>query len=334
MRTIISIILIFSTIQAFAQLENPKIRSGNKLNQQKKYSLSEASFQKAKEINPNSNIASFNYANAQYKQKNNKSALNNYQNLSKNVKGKDTLASIYYNIGNTFVKMAEDTLKSKSLQGGIKYLELALDAYKSSIKLNPSDKKAKFNYLIAKQLLDKLKKQQQNQQNKNQNKQNQNKQNQNKQNQDKQNQDKQNQDKQNNNGNQGQKDTDKDGIPDNVEKQDNNHQNQAKPQDTDNDQAPDYNDVDSDNDGIPDKVEAGKNPNQPKDTDKDGIPDYRDTDSNNDGIPDKEEAMKQYAIPLKDINRLLKAVQKGDQKTYIKAKSNLQKNVKSKTKNW
>lgn len=320
MNKIIFILLILVTNQAFGQLEMPKIRKGNKFYEQKNYSQAESEYQKAKTINPNSSVADFNYASAQYKQKNYKSALENFQELSQKVKNNDTLANIYYNIGNTNVRLAEDTLKSKSLNGAIKFLESSLSAYKSSIKLNPSDKEAKFNYLIAKNMLDKLKQQQQNQPNQNQP-------NQNQQNKD-QNQDKQNKD------NQGQKDTDKDGIPDNVEKQNNQNQSTSKPQDTDKDGAPDYNDVDSDNDGIPDKVEAGDNPNKPKDTDKDGIPDYRDSDSNNDGVSDKDEAQKMYSISYNDMMRILNAVQKGDQATYIKAKSNLQKNVKSKSKNW
>lgn len=326
MNKLIFILLILATNQAFGQLEMPKIRKGNKFYEQKNYSQAESEYQKAKTINPNSSVADFNYANAQYKQKNYKSALENFQELSQKVKNSDTLANIYYNIGNTNVRLAEDTLKSRSLNGAIKFLESSLSAYKTSIKFNPSDKEAKFNYLIAKKMLDKLK-QQQKQQQKNQ--QNKNQQNKNKQN---KNQDKKNQ--QQNKDNKGQKDTDKDGIPDNVEKQNNQHQTTSKPQDTDKDGAPDYNDVDSDNDGIPDKVEAGSDPTHPKDTDKDGIADYRDTDSNNDGIPDKEEAQKMYSISYNDMMRILKAVQKGDQATYIKAKSKLQKNVKSKSKNW
>ncbi len=330
MKRIILIILqvaIISTL--YAQVENPHIRRGNKHFANKDYSKAESEYQKAKDKNPNSKIAVFNYADAQYKQKNYGNALKNLQELSKKTQNKDTLTKIYYNIGNTYVRLAEDTLKKQALQPAINYFESALGAYKSSIKLNPDDKQAKFNYLITKEVLDKLKQQQQQQQNQ-QNQQNQQKNQQNNQ-QNKQNQ-QQNQDKQGQGQN---KDTDKDGIPDNVEKQNNSGQQQAdKPQDTDQDGAPDYNDVDSDNDGIPDQVEAGPDPNHPKDTDKDGIPDYRDTDSDNDGTPDKEEAQEMYAIPYQEMMRLLNAVEQGDLKTYEKAQKQMQKNVKTKTKNW
>lgn len=312
----------------FGQIENSKIRKGNKLYSQKKYSLAEGEYQKAKDINENSIVARFNYASSQYKQENYKNTLEIFQNLSGIVRDKDSLATIYYNIGNTNVRLAEDTLQQKSLGGAIQYLESALSAYKSSIKLNPKDKEAKTNYVIAKEMLDKLKKQQQQQQKKKNQDQNKDKNKDNKDDKDKKND--QNKDQDNN----GKKDTDKDGIPDEVEKKNNQGKNQAKPQDSDKDGAPDYNDPDSDNDGIPDKIEAGSNPNNPQDTDKDGIPDYRDTDSNNDGVSDKEEAQKMYTIPYKDMMRLLKAVEKGDLETYKKVKKKMQDNNKSKEKNW
>ncbi len=260
MKRILFLLLIISSTQVFGQLENPKIRQGNKFFAQKRYSLSEAKYQKAKKINPNSTIADFNYATAQYKQKNYKSALANYQRLSKKVKSKDTLASVLYNTGNTYVRLAEDTLKKKSLQGAIDNLESSLKAYKSSIKLNPSDKEAKFNYVIAKKILDKLKKQQK-KQNKNKNKNNKNK---NK----KQQKNKNNKDKKKN-------------------QQNKNNKN---------------------------KQDKGKNQKPKKMNQK------------------KNE--KKYSIPYNEMMRLLNAVEKGDQKTYKKVNAKLQKNVKSKIKNW
>ncbi len=69
------------------------------------------------------------------------------------------------------------------------------------------------------------------------------------------------------------KDTDGDGIPDEIEGTD----------DPDNDGIPSNEDLDSDGDGIPDEIEGTD------DTDNDGIPDYKDEDSDGDGIPDEVE---------------------------------------------
>ena len=99
-------------------------------------------------------------------------------------------------------------------------------------------------------------------------------------------------------------DSDNDNIPDLMENQDNNFvlnsttdanlnglydifESRSTAIDTDNDSVPDYLDLDSDNDGIYDAVETGSNNT---DTDSDGIKNYRDIDSDNDLCPDAIEA--------------------------------------------
>ncbi len=323
------------TFQSYSQIENAAIRRGNRNYNNKHFSDAESNFDNAKQQNPKSFIAAFDFSDAQYMQKNYSGALNSFGATTQmSANKKDTLSMVYYNIGNTYVKLAEDTLQKQGLQQAITYLQSALSNYKTSIKFNPDDVHAKFNYVIAKQVLDTLQNQQQQQQQNQQNQQNQNGQNNkqnNQQNQNQQNQNQQNQNQQNQQNSQN-KDTDGDGIPDNVEKQNNQNQQQAKPQDSDNDGIPDYQDTDSDNDNIPDQVEAGNDPQHPKDTDKDGIPDYRDTDSDNDGTPDSVGVV--YQIPYDQMMQMLKAVQNADLQTYKKAKDNLQKNVKSDAKNW
>lgn len=335
MKKIILIIIIslgFNTV--FAQLENPKIRKGNKLYSQKDYANAESEYKKAIDINTKSTVANYNYGLAQYKQKNYNGAVKTFTDLSKKVKNTDTLSKIYYNLGNAYREMAAESLQKKN-QAVMSQLQQALGAYKKAILLNPDDKDAKINYYITKEFLEKLKNQQnkQNKQNQNQqNQQNKNQQNQNQQDQNQQNQNQQNQNQQNQNQQTKQgKDTDHDGIPDEVEKQGNNGQQAQTPPDTDHDGKPDYEDTDSDNDGIPDNIEAGKNPAQPKDTDKDGIPDYRDTDSNNNGTPDSVEGV---VIPYDEMMRMLKAIEQQDAKTYKKAKIKLQNTQRPKNKNW
>jgi len=76
------------------------------------------------------------------------------------------------------------------------------------------------------------------------------------------------------------KDSDGDGIPDEVE---------GCGKDTDGDGIPDYADTDSDNDKVLDKIEAGPDPTHPVDSDGDGTPDFQDNDSDGDGIKDGDE---------------------------------------------
>jgi len=227
---------------ANAQRENPSIRKGNKLFEQKKYSQAEAKYTEAKKKNPKSLIASYNLANSQYKQNNYTGAIENLQSIEPFTKNKDTLFNIYYNQGNNYVKQAEDSLKSQNLNGAINKLQSAKSYYKLALKKNPKDYQAKYNYLLTEQLLNQLKQQQQQNQNKQQQK-----------------QDNKNQDK---------------------DKQQQNQQNQQK-----------------------------EKQNDKKD-------------------------QKQAQIPYEEIEKMLKAVQNADQQTQQKAKLNLQKNVKTKDKNW
>ena len=327
MKIIVQIyIIFFLTIFAFGQLENPKIRKGNDLYTQGVYSAAEAQFQKAQQINPKSVIAKNNFGLAQYKQKNYQGAIQTFSELTQNVKNNDTLAKIYYNLGNSYTRLAENAISKQNKQEAIQNLQQAVNAYKKSILLDPKDKEAKVNYTIAKEYLEQLLKNQRNQNQQNQQQQQQN-QNQQQQNQNQQ----QDSTQQNNPKQQTGKDTDHDGIPDKIEKQNNQGQQAQTPTDTDNDGIPDYEDTDSDNDNIPDNIEAGKNPSEPKDTDHDGIPDYRDTDSNNNGILDKDEKV---AIPYEEMVRLLKAIENQDIKTYQKAQQKLQIKHKSTSKNW
>uniref|UniRef100_A0A182LRY1 Major facilitator superfamily associated domain-containing protein n=1 Tax=Anopheles culicifacies TaxID=139723 RepID=A0A182LRY1_9DIPT len=82
-------------------------------------------------------------------------------------------------------------------------------------------------------------------------------------------------------------DLDGDGIPNELDPDDDNDGiPDEKDDDDDNDGIPDDQDVDDDNDGIPDTLEGKAKSN---DLDGDGIPNDQDTDDDNDGVPDTED---------------------------------------------
>ncbi|XP_050080085.1 serine-aspartate repeat-containing protein I-like [Anopheles maculipalpis] len=82
-------------------------------------------------------------------------------------------------------------------------------------------------------------------------------------------------------------DLDGDGIPNELDPDDDNDGiPDDKDDDDDNDGIPDDQDVDDDNDGIPDTLEGKAKSN---DLDGDGIPNDQDPDDDNDGIPDTED---------------------------------------------
>jgi Ca-activated chloride channel family protein len=75
----------------------------------------------------------------------------------------------YYNLGNALYRLGE---QNQDLDGKKQSWENALTNYSNTLKLNPQDEDAKFNYDFVKKKLDELKKQQQQQQQKNNQQQN------------------------------------------------------------------------------------------------------------------------------------------------------------------
>ena len=182
--------------------ERRNIRSGNKAYENGNYPEAEVSYRRALEKNPESEEASFNLSNSLYKQERFEEAGQIAAQIATDSTSNEHKAAAFYNQGNALFKQ--------------KKLEEALEAYKNSLRLNPDDMDAKFNYALTKKLLEKDKnggggnndqnqqnnQNQQNQQNQNQDKQdNQNNQNNDNKQNDSQN-DQQNQQNQNNNPNQ------------------------------------------------------------------------------------------------------------------------------------
>ena len=166
--TIITCLLLLAAGTAAGQKypERRDIRSGNKFYGKAEYSEAEISYRKALEKQPDSYEANFNLADALYKQKRYDEAAGLNEQLAADSARLDNAASAYFNQGNALFQQRK--------------LQEALEAYKNSLRLNPADMEAKFNYAYTKKLLDKDKNDQnKNDQNKDQNKDNRNDQNKN-----------------------------------------------------------------------------------------------------------------------------------------------------------
>ncbi len=203
-------LMLFSV--TYAQLENPKIRRGNRLYRKGKYAQAEAQYSLALKKNPNSYIAKNNLGLAFYKEKNDTSALATLMPLT-SVYNPNSLyrSQTSYNLGDVLTRIAGDSLRMRNVSGAMKYLEKAVRAYRNAIKFNPDDYQARYNLWVVQKLLDQLRQQQkknkggggskkkQNQQkNKQNNNQNKQKQNQQKKKQNNQNKNQQNQNQQEN----------------------------------------------------------------------------------------------------------------------------------------
>jgi Ca-activated chloride channel family protein len=307
--TVFIILFLGATGLSFSQIERKLIRSGNRSYDKNDFLNAELNYTKALAADSGSFEAAFNTADSYYKQKKYEQAEQMFNTLTSTQVDKNRMADVFYNLGNSRIKNAEELLNQNKGQDALNKISEAIEAYKNALRNNPNDKEAKFNLYLADKLLQQLKNQQQ--QNNDQNQQN------------KQDQ-KENQDKgkdENKNRDPGQNtDTDNDGIPDNIEKNENMNNKTQNP-DTDKDGKKDFEDTDSDNDGIPDNYEAGKDPKNPKDTDKDGIPDYRDTDSDNDGIPDNKDPdalPKAMKMTKEDAQKLLQYIQELEKESLKK----------------
>jgi len=217
-------------------VDTKEVRSGNRSFKKAAYKKSEIDYKRALLKDSLSVTANYNLGNTLYRMKNTDEAIKNYQNADNVLKSYE---HNYENAPEIFSdspkvikkanKLLDDTRKKTAdvnFNLGNSYLSLkkyqeAVDAYKESLRRNPSDMDAKSNLAYAQKMLkDQQKKDQQNKNNKNDNK-NKNKQDKKKQNQD---QDKQNQDKNKQNQDQNKQNQDK-----NKQNQDKQNQSGSKP---------------------------------------------------------------------------------------------------------
>lgn len=135
-------ILIFlsgGTLHAQRYPERKFIRAGNKHYEKGNYPQGEVEYKRALEKTPDSYEADFNLGNVQYKQERYDEAAQTFKRLAADSTRADHAAVCHYNAGNAYFQQRK--------------LQEALEEYKSSLRLNPSDEDAKFNLAYVKKLL-------------------------------------------------------------------------------------------------------------------------------------------------------------------------------------
>ncbi len=212
---------IFALVASFLSAQNlPErglVRKGNRQFGRERYERSVDSYTRALEAAPGCFEAGYNLSNALFRSERYDKAEQTLKNfVTDSTRTAKERADAYYNLGNT------QFMQQK--------LQEALESYRNSLRLNPEDMEAKYNYAYTKKLLE----QQQQQQNQ-----------ENQENQDNKEQ-QQNQQGQNDQNNQ-----------DSQENQDKNKDNQGQ-----NDQNKN---PDQDQNGKPDKEEQGEGQQQPQD---------------------------------------------------------------------
>ena len=153
------VFMVWTVADVMAQQfpERRHIRGGNRDYEAQDYQAAEQAYRTAAIKNQQSVEAEFNLADALYRQGRHEEAENALKNLTKR-EGAMTVqqaAQAHYNLGNA--QFAQQKLQE------------ALESYKQSLRLNPDDVEAKFNYAYTKKLLEQNQNQNNNQQNQDQN---------------------------------------------------------------------------------------------------------------------------------------------------------------------
>lgn len=142
-------ILIIQALVGFAQTDRQHIRYGNRWFKQDNYVKAEAEYRKAVDKNPSNPQALYNLGCALLMQKKDSAAIQQFENAGKIETNPKRKAMAYHNIG--------------WICQSLKMYGEAVEAYKESLRNNPSDNETRYNLALCKrqQKKDKQDKQQQ-----------------------------------------------------------------------------------------------------------------------------------------------------------------------------
>ena len=215
---VVAMVALMYCEECFAQKypERRTTRQGNKAYNSGNYSEAEVKYRKALAENKELWQADYNLANATYKQERYNDAAKMWQRVAEDsLRTESEKAEALFNVGNALFSERK--------------FEEAIEAYKSSLRLVPSDTECKFNLAYAQKMLQEQQNQQQQEQNDQNQDQNQNQDQQNDQNQDKNNDNNQDQN-QDKNGNDNRDQQNKDQEPHGDNKDDKQNDQKQNPQ--------------------------------------------------------------------------------------------------------
>ena len=147
------ILFVFILLVPFignAQSKKNHLRNGNDLYEDSLFNDAEMKYRKSLEKDQDYFAASYNLADAIYKQERYEESSALFEALKDNVKDKNQLSKVYHNLGNSLLKQQK--------------LEESIAAYKDALRNNPTDKETRHNLALAQQML--KQKQEQQEQNK------------------------------------------------------------------------------------------------------------------------------------------------------------------------
>ena len=136
-------LFLISLIKGAAQeaVENNHIYDGNQLAKESVFDSAEMSYRKALSKAPEKPEALYNLGNTHYKEKNFDEAKQRYFQTQKFSENKSSKHHAFHNMGNVFMQQ-KDYVK-------------AVESYKNALRNNPEDEQTRYNYALAKELLEK-----------------------------------------------------------------------------------------------------------------------------------------------------------------------------------
>jgi len=155
MRVLFVFILLLPFI-ANAQSKKNYLRNGNDLYQDSMFNEAEMKYRKSLEKDQDYFPASYNLADAIYKQERFEESANLFDALTDNAKDKNEKAKIYHNLGNSLLKQQK--------------IKESIAAYKDALRNSPTDEDTRHNLALAQKMLQQQQQNQEQQQNQQQDK--------------------------------------------------------------------------------------------------------------------------------------------------------------------
>ncbi|MBI3500605.1 MAG: tetratricopeptide repeat protein [Bacteroidetes bacterium] len=118
--------------------ESKLVREGNKKYKENKFNDAEKNYLNALGKKNNSYRGAFNLGDSYFKQGKYKEAAEQFEGLTQTKTSNDTLAKVYHNLGNAYLKQKE--------------FEKSINAYKNALKKNDADEDTRYNLAFAQKM--------------------------------------------------------------------------------------------------------------------------------------------------------------------------------------
>ena len=170
MNRLIVIAILFTSGSLFGQEEKRDISKGNDCYEQGDFTEAGSLYESSLARKPKMLEANFNLGNALFRQEDYGAAARQFEQASKLADKPADKAKAFHNLGNSYLKSAEQMAKSGQMQGVNGMLQQSIESYKSALRNDPGDNETRYNLALAKKLLKEQEEQnQQNQQQQDQN---------------------------------------------------------------------------------------------------------------------------------------------------------------------